>query len=157
MALHILLLAMFFILHTAILKRYLASERRILLFHIGLFIFLPFCSIAIKSQLGGQIISLDFFLIYGISAIYSLSFLELWSLTEGSYSLQILNALQAGINVRDLGSSIGHQKQVNRLKGMTGLGLIQEHNNVFEVSRIGWLIALMTSFLAWTAGAKLRE
>lgn len=66
----------------------------------------------------------------GLLGLYSLSFLELWSLTEGSYSLALL------ARVRDLGpgatpaalaslAAVGRGKGRQRTANLAGLGLVE--------------------------------
>ena len=132
---------------------------RVFLFHVALFLLLPLVTVVIHFCFSGHASSFDFFLAYGMSAVYSLSFLELWSLTEGSYSLQLLNAIDSGSpeRVQELGTAVGLDKQTNRLRGIVRLGLVKQENDRFIISITGWLVAFVTSLIVSASGAKLRE
>ncbi len=66
-------------------------------------------------------------LLAGLHGIYSLSFLEIWSLTQGSYSLQLLSRIeQCGPMTADElpgATDIGSQKQQDRAEAIRRLGL----------------------------------
>ncbi|MDQ6670578.1 MAG: hypothetical protein M3069_07455 [Chloroflexota bacterium] len=92
--------------------------------------------------------------------IYSTSFLELWSLSEGGYSLSILrlltNAKAAG-SVVEAGvlHEIGARKKGNRVHGLLKLKLARQHDNRFELTVLGRAVAAVFSGIAWAAN--LRE
>ncbi len=159
LVLHLLLLLLFFSAHILWLKRYLRSEMRIFVFSCGLFALLPLVTITILWQGFGTPSLTDWLIAYGASAVYALSFLELWSLAQGSYSLQLLQAMgaQTPVNPYGIGSAIGHEKQTSRIDGMIAMGLMQEKNGLLEISFKGRLIALFTELLVLPAGVKLRE
>jgi hypothetical protein len=81
-------------------------------------------------------------ILLGIQGIYSLSFLELWSLAQGGYSLRILDAIETarkdGAEV-DGGSleQFGARKRALRINGLAALGLIQCRNGMVELTRWG--------------------
>ncbi|MCC7368890.1 MAG: hypothetical protein IT306_10735 [Chloroflexi bacterium] len=64
-----------------------------------------------------------------LHGIYSLSFLEVWSLTEGSYSLQIVravvesNATRSPLDMQHL-EGIGSRKKLGRTDTLVRLGLV---------------------------------
>jgi len=66
-----------------------------------------------------------------LHAIYSLSFLELWALTDDSYSLAILEIIDregatAGTGLARRLEAIGAGKQISRLDGLRTIGLVRE-------------------------------
>jgi hypothetical protein len=92
--------------------------------------------------------------------IYSTSFLELWSLSEGGYSLSILRLLTdahtAGRVVEpSVLHEIGAMKKGNRVYGMLRLKLATQHENRFALTAIGRVVAAVLGRVAWAAN--LRE
>jgi hypothetical protein len=157
--LHLGMIGAVFILHVAILKHYLASEGRIFRFHVAIFLLLPILTISGVLVLGWRIIPLDVLTLYGLSAFYSLSFLELWSLSQGSYSLQILAAIQSGVPVDVVKrvSAVGQMKQTDRMSGIVRLGLARHCGDRLVITGKGSLVAFVSRFFAGAAGARLRE
>jgi hypothetical protein len=92
--------------------------------------------------------------------IYSTSFLELWSLAEGGYSLSILRLLkrarEAGQTV-DLATlhAIGAQKKGNRVQGLLKLHLVRQEGSLFVATPFGRLAGTFLGGIAWAAN--LRE
>jgi hypothetical protein len=78
--------------------------------------------------------------------VYSLSFLELWTLAEGSYSLQILLRVsrQASISREEILASceaIGADKKRNRLHDLQSLRLIAEDpDGTVKISAMGRML-----------------
>jgi hypothetical protein len=92
--------------------------------------------------------------------IYSTSFLELWSLSEGGYSLSILRLLthaKAAGRVVELNvlHDIGARKKGNRVQGLLKLRLAKQHENQFELTMFGRGVAALFGGIAWAAN--LRE
>jgi len=85
--------------------------------------------------------------------LYSLSFLELWTLAEGSYSLQILLRVsrQASISRGEILASceaIGADKKRNRLDDLQSLRLIAEApDGTFKLSAMGRMLVDMLSLI----------
>lgn len=92
--------------------------------------------------------------VVALHGTYSLSFLEVWSLAEGGYSLQILehvrSAEQAGrpLDVAAL-RAIGSAKQASRLDGLGRLGLVRQHGEQIELTGVGRVIAAVLASIAW--------
>jgi hypothetical protein len=92
--------------------------------------------------------------------IYSTSFLELWSLAEGGYSLSILRLLkgarEAGRTV-DLATlhAIGAQKKGNRVQGLLKLHLVRQEGSLFVATPFGRVAGAFLGGIAWAAN--LRE
>lgn len=83
--------------------------------------------------------------------IYSLSFLELWSLAQGSYSLQVLDAVERHPGampapVRDELEWVGAKKKAGRLSSLEQLRLIDRRGRVFLLSYLG--VAVSAGLLA---------
>jgi hypothetical protein len=85
-------------------------------------------------------------------ALYSLSFLELWSLAEGGYSLAILRHLAAGAVGNSPGdqvlANIGSVKQQSRLESLQRLGLIRNDDGLLRLTPGGRLIASVADVIA---------
>jgi hypothetical protein len=92
--------------------------------------------------------------IVGLHGLYSVTFLELWSLAEGGYSLQILEGL-AGAERRgepadvEALRAIGAAKQGNRLAGLASIGLVRYEGSRVALTGIGRAVASVFALLAW--------
>jgi hypothetical protein len=92
--------------------------------------------------------------VVALHGIYSVSFLELWSLAEGGYSLQILERLDRAerqgqpANVEEL-RAIGAAKQSNRLAGLASIGLVRQDDGRLELTAGGKIVASLFALLAW--------
>lgn len=88
-----------------------------------------------------------------LQSLYSLSFLELWTLAEGSYSLQILLrvASHASISREQVVASceaIGADKKRNRLDDLQALKLIAKASDgTFSLSAMGRVLVDMFSLI----------
>jgi hypothetical protein len=133
----------------------LHSERGIFLYHVAsaLFVGLAGLSLAIIDPLGFGAPGLVFVL--SIHGIYSLSFLELWSLAEGGYSLYILASIaraQAAGGEPDFADQeqLGEAKQRARLDGLKKLGLIAIRNGAVGLTARGrGAAAIVLFFTRW--------
>jgi hypothetical protein len=81
-----------------------------------------------------------------LHGIYSITFLELWSLAQGSFSLQILKrvALSGNVSeetlVRDL-SIVGWEKTQNRTNALLGMGLIRNQGGHLTLTSSGRVVS----------------
>lgn len=96
--------------------------------------------------------------IVALHGIYSVSFLEVWSLAEGGYSLQIVEHLaqadRAGQPAdMEMLRAIGVTKQESRLDGLARVGLVRQAGNMVELTPAGRLVASVFAFLAWLTHA----
>ena len=97
--------------------------------------------------------------IIGIHGLYSTTFLELWSLAEGGYSLQILEHLDRAERLgqpADVESlrAIGAAKQANRLAGLSSVGLVRQVGGKVELTSAGRAVASVFALLAWLTNAQ---
>jgi hypothetical protein len=97
--------------------------------------------------------------VIAIHGIYSTTFLELWSLAEGGYSLQILEHLDRSERrgePADLAAlrAIGAAKQRNRLAGLTSIGLVRQAGGRVELTGGGRLVASAFALLAWLSNVQ---
>jgi hypothetical protein len=93
--------------------------------------------------------------------IYSLSFLELWTLAEGSYSMSILTGIDSqGTLSRktliDAFARIGDAKKGNRLSMLLKLSLAHRKGAHWQLSARGRAVAKVVNLLAWLAAIKNR-
>jgi hypothetical protein len=92
--------------------------------------------------------------VVALHGLYSVSFLELWSLAEGGYSLQILERLDRSerqgqpANVEEL-RAIGAAKQSTRLAGLASVGLVRQDGGRVELTTSGRIVASLFALLAW--------
>jgi hypothetical protein len=134
----------------------LQTERAIFLYH--------FISAAGVAVVGGVITAVNpqSESLLGLAAtvtfhgVYSLSFLELWSLTEGSYSLAILDRVDAcgGALSFDELRGIGVQKRSARVSDLVRLALIRRCEDRFALTRVGAFVATALRAVVWLAGGR---
>lgn len=92
--------------------------------------------------------------VIALHGIYSTTFLELWSLSEGGYSLQIMEHFQRAeqrgevANVEAL-RAIGAAKLGNRLEGLSGAGLVRREGDSISLTGRGRLVGSFFALLAW--------
>lgn len=95
-----------------------------------------------------------------LHGIYSLSFLELWSLSQGGYSLGILKAAPFNTNEGSTAIStfeaIGDKKFYDRLFGLQNLGMLRCSDEKVQLTRSGKLAATLVLFIANIAHIKDR-
>jgi hypothetical protein len=147
------------ILHVLWLKRVLRSERSIFLFHVAFFISFPLLVWAACGRNHAQPIIL-LIALYGSHACFSLGFLEVWSLTQGSYSLQMLRHIAGGERC-DLfadSAAIGRDKFDGRLASLEKIGLIRRMpDHHVALSGAGIAVSAVTALIASVAVTDLRE
>jgi hypothetical protein len=92
-----------------------------------------------------------------LHGIYSLSFLELWSLAEGSYSLSILEHIEqtarqgTAVDVHGL-EGLGGAKKAQRLGSLERLGLVRFTGDRVALTRRGQKVATILGAVARSAG-----
>ena len=92
--------------------------------------------------------------VIAMHGIYSVSFLELWSLADGGYSLQILeHVLRAERRGEqpdaDALRAIGIAKQGDRLAGLASIGFVQQQGGRLSLTPKGRMAASILALLAW--------
>jgi hypothetical protein len=136
------------------------KERGIFLYHFCSFLIFAATTMALCAVFG---FDLGFWTsLLAFHGIYSLTFLELWSLTQGSYSLQLLEAaakngdlprLRKLSGLRELGNS----KIGQRLASLSGLHLIRGQEKNIKLTLLGSILASFFRLVLWlTGGAILR-
>jgi len=96
-----------------------------------------------------------------VHGIYSLSFLELWTLAEGSYSMSILTGIASqGTLSRnmliDAFARIGDAKKGDRLSVLSTLSLARHEDDHWRLSARGRVLANLLNVLVWLAAIKKR-
>jgi hypothetical protein len=91
--------------------------------------------------------------------IYSTTFLELWSLSEGGYSLQILEHIERAERRGERADiealrAIGAAKLANRLSGLTGAGLVRDDGGRLSLTGFGRLVGTVFALLAWLTNTR---
>jgi len=135
------------------------SEQGILLYHVvsfAVFILAAFSTVAIHFSETALAIAIGLSAIHGI---YSLSFLELWTLAEGSYSMSILTGIEsqgtlARTRLIDAFARIGDAKKGDRLSTLSNLSLADRCGDYWQLSARGRLVAYLVNFLVWLAALK---
>src|SRR5262249_24097734 len=96
-----------------------------------------------------------------IHGIYSLSFSELWTLSEGSYSMSILTGIASCEMLSrnaliDAFAGIGDAKKGDRLSVLLKLSLAYRDGNHWRLTFRGRIVANLLSILVWLAAIKKR-
>ncbi|MBV9357231.1 MAG: hypothetical protein JO023_17105 [Chloroflexi bacterium] len=95
--------------------------------------------------------------VLSLHGIYSLTFLSLWSLASGGYSIAILDYVRAHgarnvhVDPEPL-AQIGAQKQEGRLAAIQRIGLVYELGSLFRTTPRGSVVASALGLLAWMLG-----
>lgn len=139
---------------------FLSSEKGVFLFHITSFV-IAILFVFITGVLFYRHFCLEWvFFTCGVHGIYSLSFLELWSLTQGSYSLNLIIRINSlGSNATRLrlqdSAQIGHSKTSTRKNHLVSLGLLREATpSTYELTPIGWIVSQVFRFVLFLTNGK---
>jgi hypothetical protein len=156
-------LALHFLLYVLVLRGrpLVQSERGIFLYHFGsaaVFTLAALCLAVTYFSDAAIAIAIGLSALHGI---YSLSFLELWTLAEGSYSMSILTGIDSqGMLSRnaliDAFARIGDAKKGNRLSVLSELFLARHYGSHWQLSARGRLVAHVVNLLIWFAAIKNR-
>lgn len=120
----------------------LRSEKGIFVYHFASAVFAGLAGVAFAVLEPDRFGLSGLVLVLSLHGIYSLSFLELWSLAQGGYSLSILASIaqaQASGSAPDFGhlERIGGEKQRNRLAVLGKLGLIEKRDGAVGLNARG--------------------
>ena len=93
-----------------------------------------------------------------LHGIYSTSFLELWSLSQGSYSLKILRHIATRDTHDPLDTSAlentGIAHRTHRLEALTAAGLTRQRGGQLELAPLGRAVAGALGLVAWLANVR---
>lgn len=121
--------------------RALKTERGIFLYHAVSYVLLAGLTAFLGWWWRGAEIGAGVLFVAGLHGVYSLSFLELWSLAQGSYSLAILTrvaALGGTAAPAELTGlqAVGSSKQQDRIESLKRLGLLRPDGRPGTTGRI---------------------
>ena len=134
-------------------------ERRILLYHsISAIVFSTLVLVfgIVSGDLSTLTTAVGLIFVHGI---YSLSFLELWSLAQGSYSISILlRVMHSGtvsrLQLQDELAEIGRRKKQGRLAALAGLHLLCREGGTVKLTTRGRLLSHALTCLVWLANSE---
>lgn len=147
------------LLYFYLLRKKIRTEVKILGYHILLSLFLAIITILfIKSHYASFSAIVLMVSIYGI---YSLSFLELWTLSQISYSREILVKAKNGIIDENNDyfvelQNLGDQKRIARLNSLKSKRIISIKNNTWHLTKLGRIIANFLNIILWLPNIKNR-
>jgi hypothetical protein len=133
----------------------LHTEKGIFLYHFSSAVLIGLLAIAAAFIYPKEFGLSGCILVLSVHGIYSLSFLELWSLAQGGYSLSIIagiaQAKAAGTEPDFMGlAAIGLSKQADRIATMERLSLIEiTAKNITLTSRGQAIAAIMHLLRRW--------
>jgi hypothetical protein len=150
-------LTVHFALYVVVLRHIPAfgSERMIFLYHAvpaGILALVTAAVVSVAQDPAAVAVGI---LAISLQGLYSLSFLELWALSDGGYSLQILEhiARSSAFDAGDM-KEIGASKRTDRLESAIHLRLVQTDGSVFSLTGIGHSIAGAFAAIVWVVNAK---
>lgn len=133
------------------------TERGILLYHLGSAAVAGLASLVAYALVEpAKFGAPGIVFVLAAHGIYSLSFLEVWSLAEGGYSLQILGSIaraQAEDTVPDFvrQAQVGDQKQRDRLEALKKLEMIAIDGGVIRLTARGRTVSsVLLFFVRWS-------
>ena len=131
------------------------SERGIFLYHAGSFLLVFVSALSAAGLSVGSMPAAIVVSAVAVHGIYSLSFLEVWSLTQGSYSLSILDAVEtAERNNADLPwerlLAIEADKRKDRITGLRRMGLVATDGSRVRLTSIGRVFVTILALISWT-------
>ena len=135
------------------------QERVIFLYHfVPACIYFAFASLPMLISFDPSAVLTTVGLISG-HGIYSLSFLELWSLADGSYSVSILIFAKAEGKLSPVAAvtrlaRLGDAKKSDRLAALSRLGLSRHDGEVWALTGRGQIMASFLRSLLWLANLK---
>ena len=124
------------------------TEKGIFLFHFSSAVLVGLSGFVLAALDPAGFGSAGLVLIVSVHGIYSLSFLELWSLAQGGYSLSVIASIataQASGEEPDFSrlEGIGQAKQDVRLAGLARLGLVERSGDEINLAAPGRTVAHM--------------
>ena len=134
---------------------HLGSEFAALIFQVSSFT-LTALAMSIPCMLG-RTSWVEWLSVIALHGIYSMTFLEFWSVTQGSFFLSVLDnidyAQKEGLN-RDSLESIGRRKRSERIAALDKGGLLKMNSGKIGLTRHGRRIGAVFEFLRSIMGIK---
>jgi hypothetical protein len=136
-------------------------ERTIFLYHAVSFLGVMAMTALMLAQTREPGVAAVAAIILSVHGIYSLSFLELWSLAEGGYSLTILRRAAARRQAVDPPSlaaleSVGVTKRAARLQQLADLGLVERRGPTWSLTSRGRFAAAAVKAVSWLVRVQRR-
>jgi hypothetical protein len=134
------------------------TERGIFLYHFFSFLFFATTTLVLCAFFGCRMgLWLSLLAFHGI---YSLTFLELWSLAQGSYSLRLLAAAAKNGDLAHLRKlrelrELGDFKIELRLATLSGLHLIRGQAKSISLTLLGSILASFFRLVVWLTGGNI--
>jgi hypothetical protein len=160
-ALGLAYLLVHFTLYLAVLRNrpFFQTERGIFLYHFAsgaIFSLVAIVPCVIEPGDGSFATALALVAAHGV---YSISFLELWSLAQGSYSIGILTGAASGANLSRPGlieafARIGDAKKADRLAALSRSGLACREGEYWALTPRGACLGTFITGLLWLANIK---
>jgi hypothetical protein len=154
-------LALHFIVYVGALryKRAFQRERGIFLYHLVSAVLFAITVVAVTGLILPKTAVAIAFALVAAHGIYSLSFLELWSLAEGSYSITVMNSAAADPGLSreatiDALAQVGELKKSSRIRALTDLSLARREGDYWSLTRLGYCLAILFKGLSWLANIK---
>lgn len=149
-----------FLLYMLVLRRQgpASPETAILRLHIFSFVTLLLAGVAyVVSALDSENVA-GLFAALALHAIYSMTFLEAWSVTQGSFVFWTLSRIDAAQgrspDLRKL-EQVGAAKQTKRLQDLASLGLIHcGQDSAWELTWLGRLTHAVVELLAFVTNIR---
>jgi len=141
----VIYLAGHFLLYAVVLRRLKPFSREGVIFRYHLFSAVAVVSallggMTVTGRWGNLVAAVG---VLSLQGIYSMSFLELWSLAQGGYSLGILEHVERGKMGTDLSPmyEIGASKKQDRVEGLQRLGLLHRDGEEIILTGFGRVVA----------------
>lgn len=129
-----------------------STEAGILRLHAFSFVGLAVLGLVVSITIGPDDAFAGFIAAVSLHAVYSISFLEAWSVTEGSFVFHTLSRIdRAGDKPLDLSDleTVGASKRSSRLRGLETLGLVSAAGNGnYHLTKRGRVVCTVTELLA---------
>jgi hypothetical protein len=132
------------------------TERGIFVYHLVsalLFVTAAFAALAVHRSDAAVAVAIGLIAAHGI---YSISFLEIWSLTQGSYSVAVISGVAAGANLSrgatiEVYARIGDAKKGDRLSMLSKLSLVRRVGDCWQLLPRGRFLAKLFRAVLWLA------
>jgi hypothetical protein len=148
--------------YLALLPVALSNERGVLLYHLASF---GLCGVL--SLIGAVVSGTDLAWatatsVLALHGIYSLSFLEIWSLTRGNHALSIISALSHMPGTAAPGDitvleQIGGEQETSRLAQLERIDLVNRRDGHLELTQRGRVVAtVLWALRRWSSPTETR-
>ena len=140
-------------------RPYFRTEKGIFLLHFVSTTALPVAVLVLSLDAGLWVAVLSCAAAAAAHGIYSISFLELWSLAEGSYSFTILRAIDSRASPMaddvsaELGA-VGDRKKEQRLASLERLGLVRREGQTISLTSRARYVSAYLRGLQWLANVR---